>query len=109
MFPASGFCCKDDRPGEDPHNRYLAHFLREKGGRDAFTPLPGDLSVHEADSLLFVAVPESRDAQESGQDIRLPDLWAGVTRLVEELSDAVVSRALDGTFRGVKAGVYKMK
>jgi len=108
FFPASGFCSRDDRPGSEARNKLLTKLLREKGGRQAWTPLVGDLSIHEAERLLVVAVPESEAEQKAGQDVRLPEKWAAVTRLVEETDGTVVARAPDGTFKGVKAGIYRM-
>ena len=108
FFPAAGFCSKDERPGADVRNRYLTRLLREKGGRDAWVALPGDLSVHAAERLLVVPVPESEAEQAAGVRVILPEPWAGVVRLVEETDGTAIARDDDGAFRGVRAGVYKM-
>ena len=102
LFPAAGYCHVDERPGAEAHNRYLARLLRERGGRDAFTHLPGDLSV--LDDLLFVPVTEPP----TPRDLRLPAPWDRARLLVEEIAGTRVKRGKDGVFRAVPPGFYRM-
>lgn len=78
--------------------------MAEKGGRDAFTHLPGDLSV--MDDLLVVSVPEGQDVTRT---LRLPKPWADVTLLVEETDATRLRRGRDGSFKGVSPGFYRMQ
>ena len=118
--PASGHDRGKDREGlHHPHhsqeqrekplgfeekNRYLTKLLAERGGRDAFTHLPGDLSI--LDDLLIVSVPEG---EKLARDLRLPEPWAGVKLLVEETDATKLRRARDGSFRSVPPGIYRMR
>ena len=104
LFPASGFCCREERPGFEAKNRYVTKLLTERGGRDAFTHLPGDLSV--IDDLLIVSVPEGETLT---RDIRLPEPWDGVKKLVEETDGTTVKKGRDGLFAAVAPGIYRMK
>ncbi len=102
--PSSGFCTMDPRPDAAPRNKYMARLLREKGGRDAWTHVPGDLSI--LGDLLVVPVPETGDGR---RDIHLPAPWDTITRLVEEINGAVIRRDADGAFKSVPPGIYRMK
>ncbi len=102
LFAASGICCKDDAKGWEEKNIYLNRLLREKGGRDAAIPLKGDLSI--LGDLLVVPAVEGHLYGE----IRLPEPWQEVVRLVEETDGSVVEVAEAGIFRNVATGIYKM-
>ncbi len=103
LFPAAGFCCREERPGFEAKNRYLTKLLAERGGRDAFTHLVGDLSI--LGGLLIVSVPEGESLT---RDIRLPEPWADVRLLVEETDGTRLRRARTGAFRSVPPGIYRM-
>lgn len=99
FFPASGFCCLDPAPEAAEHNRALCRLLKERGGRRAFTHLPGDLSI--MDDLLIVPVGPPRE-------LRLPEPWAGTAALIDEVGGARFEKDSDGVFRGVGRGIYRM-
>jgi hypothetical protein len=103
LFPAAGFCCREERPDFEERNRYLTKLLAERGDRDAFTHLPGDLSI--LDDLLIVSVP---DGDKLTRDLHLPEPWDAVKLLVEETDGSRVRRARDGSFRDVPPGIYRM-
>ncbi|NQT88066.1 hypothetical protein HQ560_14970 [bacterium] len=103
FFPASGYCHMDERPGAEARNQALTKLLREHGGRDAFVPLVGDLSIHRELGLLVVPVTEA-----ACPAIRLPEPWAGVTELVNDVEEGRFTRDGDGAFRGVPTGIYRM-
>jgi hypothetical protein len=103
LFPAGGFCCREERPGFEAKNRYLTRLLAERGDRDAFTHLVGDLSI--LDDLLIVSVPEG---EKLARDLRLPEPWDKVRRLTEETDGTVRRRARSGTFKAVLPGIYRM-
>jgi hypothetical protein len=103
LFPASGFCCREERPGFEAKNRYVTKLVKDRGGRDAFTHLPGDLSI--IDDLLIVSVPEGETLT---RDIRLPAPWDGVKTLTEETDATVVRRGKNGAFKAVAPGIYRM-
>ena len=104
LAPASGMCCVDQRPGAEEANRRMTALLRERGGRDAFAHVNGDLSV--LDDLLFVPVPEGGD--DGGCRVSLPDPWGGVRRLVAD-DGRSYERDGDGGFGDVPSGVYRME
>jgi hypothetical protein len=104
---ASGQCVADERPGWEQHNRYLLKLLTEKGGRDAFTWLPGDLSV--LGDLLIVPTPHGAAEGFMHPELRLDKDRAKVRELCEELTGAIVVRGADGAFREVRPGFYRMK
>ncbi|MGB2936729.1 MAG: hypothetical protein WBD05_00800 [Phycisphaerae bacterium] len=43
------------------------------------------------------------------REMRLPDPWTNVVRLVDEISGGSVSADKDGTFQSVQPGVYRME
>lgn len=102
LFPASGMCSRDSRPGSEARNRYLTKLLKERGGPGAFIHLPGDLSI--MDDLLFVPA----DHPPAPQDIRLPAPWQEVRKLVEETDGSTLERNTGGLFPAVQPGIYKM-
>ena len=102
LFPASGMCCMDTRPGSEARNRCLAALLTERGGRDAFTHLPGDLSI--LDDLLIVPVPEDAEATA----FTLPPPWHEVGALASQTDEGRVERSASGAFDRVPPGIYRM-
>ena len=105
-FPASGYCIADTRPGWEDHNRYMLKLLQERGGRSAFTALPGDLSV--LDDLLCVPTYPDRPADFRHSELRLPAPWTATSRLHEELTGARLRTKTAGVFRNVPPGFYRM-
>ena len=105
--PASGMTkmLSPDVPGAAAKNRYLARLLKEKGGRDAFTHVPGDLSIMESESLLVV--PELEDSK-TYPEFRLPERWSAVDQLVEETDGSCMDADDDRQFRDVSPGIYRM-
>lgn len=103
LFPGSGFCCFDPRPEARGANAYLAKMLRERGGRDAFEALPGDLSI--LGDLLFVP---SCGGNGKPVDVRLPARLGGVARLVDVLGSGRF-HVENGVFAEVPPGVYRME
>ncbi len=110
LFPSSGMSQMDERPDSEERNRFFTKLLREKGGRDAFTHLVGDVSI--MDDLLFVPVqaepPADAPFARLPGTFTLPAPWDGVTRLVEEFDGGTAERGADGTFRAVGPGIYRM-
>lgn len=107
--PAAGFARVLSGPGNEAKNRCLARLLREKGGRRACTPLPGDLGVFEADRLLVVPRLCGHERHETYPEFRLPPPWDKVKTLVEESDGARLRRTRAGAFRNVPPGVYRMR
>jgi len=103
---ASGQCVADERPGREAHNRFMLKLLAEKGGRDAFTWLPGDLSV--MGDLLIVPAPHGAPDDFVCPTLRLGAEQASMRRLTEVLTGAVIARAAAGTFDNVPSGIYRM-
>jgi hypothetical protein len=102
-FPGSGMCKSDNRPAATAVNRYLTTLLRERGGRDAFTSLPGDLSV--LDDLLFVP---SAGGKGEPTNVSLPVAHDAVVCLADVLGVRRIAKT-DGVFRDVPPGVYRME
>ncbi len=102
---AAGFVHDIPFPAFAAKNRYMAALLKAKGGKRAFTHVPGDLSILASERLLVVPFKEGTTVYDT---FRLPAPWDAVTTLVEETDGSVVTRGADGTFRDVTAGVYKM-
>lgn len=100
--PSAGMCCMDKRPGSEARNRYLTKLMKEKGGRDAWTHIPGDLSV--MGDLLVVPAPNKPEPR----DIKLPEKFAKTRKLVEETDGTTVARNNKGVFAGVMPGIYRM-
>ena len=107
-FPASGMCCTC--PAEE-HARFLTTLMAEKGGRDAFTHLPGDLSI--LDNLLFFPLqgeaPPNTEFFPARDLFQLPTPWDDVVRLKGKFSGKVIEKESDGFFRNVVADVYEME
>ncbi|HUS57731.1 MAG TPA: hypothetical protein VM141_03685 [Planctomycetota bacterium] len=106
-FPASGMMTAQAKPGQEERVQFVTRLMREKGGRDAFTHLVGDMSL--IDDILFVAgrYDEATPAA-SAKDVRLPDALQHATSLVELFSKATVARDAEGVFRGVSPGIYRI-
>jgi hypothetical protein len=103
LFPASGYCRQAGEISQrDEIHQYLTKLLRERGGRDAFTHLPGDLSV--LDDLLFVPIYE----KPASREVSLPAPWKGVKALTNEITGQRIARK-KGVFAGVLPGIYRMK
>ena len=102
LHAASGYCTADVA-GHPDHSRYLARLLADHGGRRAFTPLPGDLSIHDAEKLLIVPVLDEPVAE-----VRLPEPYQDVAELAEEVTGERIARAADGAFHDVPMGIYRM-
>lgn len=109
-FPSSGMTKIADG-ADDERNIFLTKFLAEKGGRDAFVHLPGDLSL--IDDLLFVAqqgeMPPGTEKHAYYRAVHLPEPWTAVTKLVEKFTGVVITRDADGAFRNLAAGIYELK
>ena len=84
----------------------MLKLLKEKGGRDAFTWLPGDLSV--LGDLLIVPTPHGKPDDFRHSELRLGTAQGKVKRLREELTGAVVTCGKHGLFRNVRPGIYRM-
>jgi hypothetical protein len=109
-FPASGMCGTDRSEMSDEHSRFLTKLMAEKGGRGAFTHLPGDLSI--IDNLLFFPLqgeaPPNTEFFPARNNITLPPPWDGVTNLRGKFHDSVIEKNSDGVFTGVRPGIYTM-
>jgi hypothetical protein len=107
-FPASGYACADMRPASREHNRLLLHLLQERGGRDAFSWIPGtDLSV--LDDLLFVPAHPHQDLRHRLEPERFPAPWDGLRELREEIAGTRLRAGADGAFHDVPPGFYRMR
>ena len=105
LAAAAGMVTMVDRPGYEAKNRYMTRLLKEKGGRDAFTHVPGDLSIQPDGRLVIVPTQEGRDRY---PEFRLPPPWDEVRELVEETDGTRVTRGADGSFRDAVPGIYRM-
>jgi hypothetical protein len=106
LAPVSGHCVANEKPGWEEHNRYILNLLKEKGGRDTFTWLPGDLSV--MDNMLFVPVPHGKPDDFSFPQINLGEKYSNVIELREEITGKVITNGKDGKFSNVPPGFYRM-
>jgi len=109
-LPVGGMFKTDLDTFSDEHNRFMVDFLEEKGGRDAFTHLVGDLSI--IDDLLFFPhqsdTPPNTAFFPSRNNITLPPPWDGVTSLRGKFHDQVIEKNSDGVFTGLTPGIYTM-
>ena len=109
IMPSAGMTSMDERAGSDERNRFLTKLLRDKGGRDAFTHLVGDLSI--IDDLLIMPVqhPEpDKPFFRATDTFALPAPWDKVTNLVEKFGGPTIDRGTDGNFHDVDGGIYQM-
>lgn len=110
-FPASGMCCTNPHELGEAHSRFLTSLMAEKGGRDAFTHLVGDLSI--SDNLLFFPrqgeAPPNTKFFPARNRFALPAPWGDVVRLRGKFHGAVIQKEDDGFFRNVIADVYEME
>ncbi len=92
------------------HN-FMIKLMDEKGGRDAFTHLVGDISI--LDNLLFFpkqnGAPPNTEFFPARDTITLPEPWDNITKLTGKFHDHVVEKDADGKFVGLKAGIYIME
>lgn len=102
---AAGMVRAVGRPGFEAKNRYLATLLAGQGGRDAFTHVPGDVSVLAEAGL--VVVPDT-DQKGVCPRFRLPAPWQEATVLVEEMDGSRIAAGPDGAFRDVPTGIYRI-
>ena len=109
-LPASGMSVIKDSPEHDERNRFFTKLIEEKGGRDAFKHLTGDISI--IDDLLFLASAEAPPPNTpffpTRDTFALPSPWDDVVKLVEEFGGPTIEKDADGTFSGVKPGIYRM-
>lgn len=109
-FPASGMNVVKNTPDLEARNQFFTRLMREKGGRDAFVHLPGDISL--IDDLLFVAQPgeppPNTERHASNRRVVLPAPWQGITRLREVFEERSVEREADGAFESIPSGIYRM-
>ena len=83
----------------------MVRLLAEKGGRDAFVSLPGDLSVIE--NLLIVPVSDSGNP--ATRQVHLPEPWSKTTRLIDVLQGGTIEATSPGVFAEVPPGAYRME
>jgi hypothetical protein len=102
---AAGMVRAVARPGFEARNRCLAKLLAEHGGRDAFTHVPGDVSVLAAAKL--VVVPDT-NATGRCPLFRLPAPWHETTVLIEETDGSRIAAGPDGAFRDAPTGIYRI-
>jgi hypothetical protein len=109
-LPAGGMCTTSLKDFSPEHNRFLREFLETRGGSDAFTHLPGDLSI--IDNLLFFPqeghAPPNTDSFPARDCFRLPAPWDQVTTLRGKFNGRIFERNAEGRFNGVTAGIYEM-
>lgn len=103
FFPASGWNVLGRGEENLELSRYFTQLLRERGGRDAFTHLPNDLSI--LDDLLFVPFGK----KDATHNIALPATWSEVKRLRAEIGDALLEANGAGAFENVPPGIYRME
>ena len=114
-FPASGMNTVKVEPEMATRNQFFTQLIRECGGREAFIPLPGDVSIlpdYEGGALLFIALagepPPHTERPASRGALLLPAPWENVARLEELFESRVIERAADGAFVAVSPGIYRM-
>jgi hypothetical protein len=103
LAPAAGYCLRADNAPE--HNRFMVELLRERGGCNAWTHLPHDLSI--MDDLL--AVPFGHGEHESEHEVSLPAPWNETRVLVEVITGARLEGVEAGRFSSVPSGIYRME
>ena len=115
-FPASGMNVVRVEPENVERNQFFTRLIRERGGREAFVHLAGDVSIlpdYEGGALLFIALageaPPYTERPAWRGEVRLPAPWQEVTRLEELLGKNVIERSQDGAFVKVPAGIYRMR
>ena len=111
LAPGGGMC--EVQVGAFPQelHRFMVKLLAEKGGKRAFEVLNGDISI--LDNLLFFPrqgeMPPNTPFFPQRDFVKLPERYAGVTRLVGKFHDQVIERGPDGYFRGLTPGIYEMR
>ena len=105
---AAGMVAMLEGPENAAKNRYLTRLLKEKGGSRAFTILPGELAVLEAESLLVVPKICGCHPADKIPDVVLTGTWSTVTTLTEQTDGTTIGIRADGKFPAVPAGIYKM-
>jgi hypothetical protein len=97
LHPASGY--SKEEPGKDDWNKYLTTLLKTKGRRDAFEPLPGDMSLC---GDILVVPPGGKGGVVSLKKLN------GVERLVEATSGAVITIENANT-APIPPGIYRLE
>jgi hypothetical protein len=110
-FPASGMSTVQNIPEQEQRNRFFTQLVREKGGRDAFVHLPGDLSV--MGDMIFVARPGEPPPHTERPAFRgefhLPEPWDDVVRLSDLFVSSRIERSESGGFVNVPPGIYRLE
>ena len=99
LAPGSGFCTLDPDPERDAVNGFITKLMAQRGGRTAFTPLPGDYAM--MDDMVIVPTGELIPLQ-------LPAPWDEARRLADVVTGEVAECATPGRFVGLKAGIYRL-
>jgi hypothetical protein len=102
LFPTSGVCCAAGGEQAESLNRRMTQLLKERGGKHAFTPVPGDLSV--LDDLLIVPYSETN----CDWTVTLPALWGRINMLIDEQEGTRLVAEKPGAFTHVLPGIYRM-
>ncbi len=110
-FPASGMSVVENTPEQQARNQFFTQLIAEKGGRDAFVHLSGDISL--LDDLLLVAQPGEpppfTERHASRRRVVLPAPWQDVMRLSEMFEQRTIERDPDGAFGDLTPGIYRME
>jgi len=102
----AGMVSMIEGPDGAAKNRYMVALLKEKGGRDAFTPLPGDLGIMAKEKLLVIPL---LDGKMEYPEFRLPAPWEKIKTLVEVTDGSRIICDADGLFRKAITGIYRME
>ncbi len=109
-LPAGGMCRTKVGGFSEDYCQFMTKLLDEKGGRDAFTHLVGDISILE--NLLFFphgeAAPPNTEFFPARDIISLPAPWEGIKTLTGKFHDHVIEKNNDGEFVGLQPGIYEM-
>jgi hypothetical protein len=109
-FPSSGMSTIVSSPEFEAQNTFFTQLVRERGGRNAFTHLPGDISL--LDDLLFVSrpgePPPHTERPAAKRACRLPAPWDDVVKLTERFTGTVIECEASGVFLGLKPGIYRV-
>ncbi len=110
-IPSSGMCKTNFQTFSREHNKFLLALLKEKGGRDAFSYVIGDVSI--IDNLLFFPQPEDAPPHTeffpARDKIKLPKPWDKVKTLKGKFHNKIIKKDKKGMFTGLVPGIYEME
>lgn len=110
-LPARGMYRLNTSTFDQKAHDFMIKLMEEKGGRDAFTHLVGDISI--LDNLLFFPkqheAPPNTEFFPARDTVCLPAPWDKITTLKGKFHAQVIEKSATGKFVGLQAGIYEME